>query len=197
MKNSPIPPAPDAIRQYIGLFAENSYAVTTEKVVTKLIAAYPKNTILEDVLLKVTVINRLYSTNVFAVYPMAEHIVELNIDPSLEKAEPEIVNRIAELHMGNKTRHFYSFASKYCSWHALDRYPIYDSYVNIMLKAYREKDSFASFSNADLWNYPTFKNIVQQFRQFYSLQAFSFKELDKFLWMYGREYWEEKSDNRQ
>ena len=43
------------------------------------------------------------------------------------------------------------------------------------------------FKNADLKHYESFKNILCQFREYYGLQRFSFKELDKFLWLYGRE----------
>jgi hypothetical protein len=50
--------------------------------------AFPGNTQIEDVLLKVTAINRLYSTNLYAVYPMTQHIVGLNIDPRLKEHDP-------------------------------------------------------------------------------------------------------------
>lgn len=42
------------------------------------------------------------------------------------------------------------------------------------------------FKNADLKRYDSFKRIVSAFREHYGLQRFSFKELDKFLWLYGR-----------
>jgi hypothetical protein len=90
--------------------------------------------------------------------------------------------------MGEKRRFFYSFATKYCSWHAQDGYPIYDSFVDRLLRLYRQRDSFACFTNAELWHYPTFRSVIQAFQRHYGLTEFSFKEVDKFLWVYGQEY---------
>jgi hypothetical protein len=39
---------------------------------------------------------------------------------------------------------------------------------------------------ADLRSYKNFKAIVQAFMQQYALEDFTFKELDKFMWLYGR-----------
>ena len=75
----------------------------------------------------------------------------------------------------------FSFASKYCSWHDPQNYPLYDYYVEKLLLAYRRKDKFAKFKNADLRKYGNYKNIVSRFRDHYQLGCFSFKELDKFL----------------
>jgi len=61
-----------------------------------------------------------------------------------------------------------------------------------LLRAYRRKDKFMRFKNADLKSYASFKNIVSSFREHYGLQRFSFKELDKFLWLYGRRLYSKK-----
>lgn len=181
-------PTPEVVREYIRRFEQNDYAANTEKAIRRLVDAFPGNTQIEDVLLKVTAINRLYSTNLYAVYPMAQHIVGLNIDPRLKEHDPEVVAEIANLQMGEKRRFFYSFASKYCSWHAQDGYPIYDSFVDRLLRLYRQQDSFASFTNAELWHYPTFRSVIQAFQHHYGLTEFSFREVDRFLWVYGQEY---------
>ena len=49
-----------------------------------------------------------------------------------------------------KTRNHYSFASKYCSHHFPEDYPIFDSYVEKMLRFYAKADQFASFKPAEL-----------------------------------------------
>lgn len=181
-------PTPEVVREYIRRFEQNDYAANTEKAIRRLVDTFSGNTQIEDVLLKVTAINRLYNTNLYAVYPMAQHIVGLNIDPRLTQHDPEVVAEIANLQMGEKRRFFYSFASKYCSWHAQDGYPIYDSFVDRLLRLYRQYDGFASFTNAELWHYPTFRSVIQAFQRHYGLTEFSFKEVDKFLWVYGQEY---------
>ncbi len=61
---------PDVVREYIRLFKQNDYASSMEKAIHRLVDALPCNAQIEDVLLKVTAINRLYSTNLYIVYPM-------------------------------------------------------------------------------------------------------------------------------
>ena len=50
------------------------------------------------------------------------------------------------------------------------------------------------FKNAKLRRYAYFKKIVSGFREHYGLRRFSFKELDKFLWLYGRELYRRLTD---
>ena len=40
----------------------------------------PSNEEISDILLKVATLNDFYSTNIFSVYPVAEHILSLKID---------------------------------------------------------------------------------------------------------------------
>ena len=44
----------------------------------------------------------------------------------------------------------------------------------------------------DLKNYKRFKEILNDFRMFYGLQTYSFKDIDKFLWQFGKEYFPKK-----
>ena len=188
MERHLLQPTIKIICQYVKRFEENTNAFETDKAISKLIGAFPLNTSVDEILLKVAAIDRLYSTNVYAIYLMAQHILELNIDANLSEHDPEIVMRIAELQIQGKIRHFYSFATKYCSWHNQNSYPIYDSYVDKLLRAYRKRDSFAEYSNEELYDYPCFRKIIQKFQSFYELEQFSLRDLDKFLWLYGKEY---------
>jgi len=43
----------------------------------------PSNEEISDILLKVATLNDFYSTNIFSVYPVAEHILSLKIDEKL------------------------------------------------------------------------------------------------------------------
>ena len=87
-----------------------------------------------------------------------------------------------------KVKNFYSFATKYCSHHNPIEYPIYDSYVEKVLKYFRKKDKFADFKNADLKDYQHFKQILLTFRSYYGLEEFNIKEIDQYLWQLGKEY---------
>jgi hypothetical protein len=71
--------------------------------------------------------------------------------------------------------------------HNRDNYAIYDSFVNKVLIAYKRKDSFSTFIETDLKNYTKFKEVVLDFKQFYNLTDHDLKQIDKFLWIYGKE----------
>ena len=97
------------------------------------------------------------------------------------------MNRIADFEVSGKKRYCFSFATKYCSWHVPEHYQIADSFVEKLLIAYRNRDRFVAFENKALHDYTRFKEIVEAFRRRYGLTNFGFKELDKFLWLYGKE----------
>ena len=163
----------------------------------ELFTQYPSNKSYSHVLLKVVTLNRLYSTSIYAVYDAATHIHERaeEIDSALAAGSPEIVDTIAALTLGatGKKRHVYSFASKYCSWHKQDKYPIWDSRVRRYLSALRRQlkntdDARLLGTNPDLWTlYPEFVELITGLRRRYRLAAFSFKDIDKFLWKHGRD----------
>jgi len=122
---------------------------------------------------------------------MSKYIKSIDIDNALAEGEPTIVDKIANEHGILKTkgignRSFYSFATKYCSWHNDKAYPIYDSFVHKILVAYKKKDHFSVFNDTDLRNYIRFKEIIFDFKNYYSLEQFNLKEVDKFLWIYSR-----------
>ena len=152
----------------------------------------PENKRLDDVLLKVTALNAFYSTNIFSVYAVSKHILSLDIDDRLDQDDISLVTDIASGHgvkgSGNgKEKCFYSFATKYCSHHRPEIFPIYDSYVEKMLIHLRNKDGFAVFDQAELRNSSRFKDIILALRDFYSLREFTLKEIDRYLWQYGKE----------
>lgn len=178
-------PTGDLVESRVQQF--NQTLLVSENALSKLFQQYPKNTALDEVLIKVATLNDIYRTSIWATYYVAEHIVELNIDPLIAAGMPEIVNPIALIRIGNKPRNNYSFATKYCAWHNPTAYPIYDGYVGQILLAYSKKDQFDSFYQYELWDYPRFKRIVENFRSFYNLTPFGFKDLDKFLWLEGKD----------
>ena len=127
-------------------------------------------------------------TRYLAVYPVARHILELDIDSRLAAGRVDLVDDIQTVMVGGKEMHFYSFASKYCSHHNEKDYPIYDSYVDEVLRYFRARDGFARFQNAELKIYSRFKELLLAFRAFYGLERFSLKEVDKYIWQLGKEY---------
>ena len=152
----------------------------------------PSNEEISDILLKVATLNDFYSTNIFSVYPVAEHILSLRIDERLKQGDVTLVKEIQNVTINGVTRKFYSFSTKYCSHHNPNEYPIYDSYVEKVLKYFRKTDKFFNFKNADLKDYQKFKNIIIAFREYYGLEEFNLKEIDQCLWQLGKEYFPNK-----
>ncbi|HMN00298.1 MAG TPA: hypothetical protein PKC99_14915 [Anaerolineales bacterium] len=181
-----ITPTLDFVETYISRFDQEAVGITN-KTIARLIRAFPNNYDLEDVLLKVVTINSLYATNIYAVVDVAKHISKLQIDSALAQGSLEIVDKIARVEVRGRIRRNYSFASKYCSWHAPHIYPIYDSLVDKLLWAYKEQENFAAFKREELLEYPRYREILDKFREYYALKQFGYKDLDKFLWLYGRE----------
>ena len=158
--------------------------IVIENALKKLFGLFPSNSDPSEVLLKVVTLNRLYSTRILAVGTVAEHISRNApyIDSEIANGSPEVVEFISKVTIGNRTWNFFSFASKYCSWHNPFAYPIYDTNVEACLWAYKKQDGFRDFPRSGLWTYRSFSSIVSEFRKFYGLESFSFKEIDKFLW---------------
>lgn len=147
-----------------------------------------ENRDIESILLKVSALNDFYSTNIFDTYTVAKHILNINIDTRLKSGDQALVNEIALVNTGSKIRNFYSFASKYCSHHQPEAFPIYDSYVDKMLRHYRKVDKFNKFNNEDLKSYPKFIGVIEALREFYNVNTYSLRQLDIFLWLAGKEY---------
>ncbi|MDO8464843.1 MAG: hypothetical protein Q7S46_06270 [Gallionella sp.] len=147
----------------------------------------PTNGVLEQVLLKVSTLNDFYSTNIFDTYSVAKHIRKIDIDHRLKNGDLSLVNELALVKIRDKNRNFYSFASKYCSHHFPDSFPIFDSYVEKMLMHYARADGFSSFRKDDLRNYDRFVKIIKEFQNHYGLGQFSLRQIDVFLWLAGKE----------
>jgi hypothetical protein len=174
----------------------NRDAMVIEQALNALFSQYPGNGDLCHVLLKVVTLNALYSTHI-PIYSMkiptvedvARHIHQnaREVDSALAAGSPEIVDRISRVTVSEKKdRIHFSFATKYCSWHNPTAYPIYDANAEACLWCYRKQDGFATF-HREGYDYTEFVRIVRAFRDFplYGLGAFTFKEIDKFLWLYG------------
>lgn len=175
------------VKKYNEKFEKDDRYYLADQAIIKLFKKFKDNKDIKDILLKTSLINDLYSTNIFATFEMAKHILSLNIDSDLKKGDPKAVNKIAKIIISKKQKNFYSFATKYCNWHNQSKYPIYDSYVDKILRAYRNQTAFYTFKNDDLRDYAKFLVILENFRKYFKLDKFDFKKIDKFLWMYGKE----------
>jgi len=201
MKTTKTIPKPSSteVHKYLALWDSLENYTAQERSLRKLFTVtYPTNDDLDNILIKVCSLNTFYSTNIYSPYKVANHIYNLEIDEYLEADDLEIVNRIAQVQMTDiKAINFYSFATKYCSHHKPTVYPIFDYYVEKVLRYFRRLDKFAVFKNDDLANYAKYKNILIKFCDYYGLSRFNLKEIDKYLWQLGKEYFPRNYRNRK
>lgn len=148
----------------------------------------PENTCIEDILLKVSTLNDFYSTHIYSTFPVAKHILALNIDERLKAGDLSLVGAIQKVAIKDTEKNFYSFATKYCSHHTPLAFPIYDSYVDEVLYRFMQQDHFADFRRGNLKDYQMFYDTLLAFRSFYGLEKYNLKEIDKYLWQLGKTY---------
>ncbi len=195
MKNKINIPKPSAeeVEKYLKLWDSKENYVLQEKALNKLfLNTYPNNTNIEDILIKASALNDFYSTNIFAIFPVAKHILNLKIDNRLKNKDETLVNDIANVSINGTTKNFYSFSTKYCSHHDPTNFPIYDSYVEKILLYFKEKDNFANFTKTDLKDYQKFKSILIEFKKFYNIDSFNLKDIDRYIWQLGKAYFKNK-----
>lgn len=166
---------------------------TLERALGELFRQYPKNTDAAHVFLKATALNALYGTQIPiysdripVILEVANHIVSLGIDADIERGSEELVGRITRVAVSGKAdRYNYSFATKYCSWQKPEFYPIFDSRVVEYLWLLCNHNCISRFHKESLWSYTAFKKIVTDFRDRFGLSEFTFKQVDKFLYLQG------------
>jgi hypothetical protein len=150
---------------------------------------FPKNTDIRHVLLKVLVLNKLYGTMIpdIKVETVAKHIVGLANDHSLDQLLPDgKIEAVAHIRDCPNLKQYAAFASKFCSWHNPEAYPIYDGNVRACLWSYQNQDPFAEIKKQDdLSYYQNLFDAVVAFRNHYELNSLSFKQLDKFMYRVG------------
>lgn len=146
----------------------------------------------ESILSAVIFLNQIYSTNIYSVYGIADHIYSKRdtIIPAIKAGKTDAVSMIAQGHGivregKEKEIVFYSFATKFCNYLNPAVYSIFDSHVEKMLKAYNRKFGFYTGQQKNLRDYATFKEWIQAFLKHFDLHC-TLWELDKFLWTYYR-----------
>ena len=80
------------------------YIVQEEAINELFQGCYNSNKCLKNIIIKCSVLNDFYSTNIFKVYPVACHILELDIDERLKKGDISLVNEIANNKIANKEK---------------------------------------------------------------------------------------------
>jgi hypothetical protein len=186
-----------AINKYAQTFLQYEETERAENSVQELIGAFRKNEKIEHVFLKVVAINALYHARVLDVdlHPLAVHIHGIqDLDEKFKNGDLQVVN---EIWRSEGTRqHYFSFATKFCSWHNHEAYAIYDTYMWEALRAYRKEKSGFAFKDAECKDYLGFHSVVKRFQSVYDLGDCSLKTIDKFLWLFGSELTKAKREKK-
>lgn len=186
-------PTNSEVEKYLALWDSLDNYVMQEQSLDKLFfSLIPTNVDIRDILIKASTLNDFYSTNIYSIFPVAKHILELDIDERLKSGDTSLVNDIANVEISGKHKCFYSFATKYCSHHNPIDFPIYDSYVENVLMYFSKRDKFAKIKRSDLKNYDYFKNSLIHFAEYYNISEYNLKDLDRYLWQLGKEYFPKK-----
>jgi len=148
---------------------------------------------LETCMLKSAAINDLYSTNVFAIWRMAEHLRKVMAAPPEDPCE--LVAAIASLpdREGQVKRRHWSFASKICHFFVdSDTYPIYDRYCRDMITYHLGRGGCVS----DQQNpYRAFSKNRERLQQLSGLSV-SLRDMDRYLWLAGQyRAWVKRGDD--
>lgn len=153
---------------------------------------WPENKNIKHILAKVSILNDFFGLHIIDTYTVAKQVLKRNIDNPLKKDDENIVNEIASITMRNgRPRRMYAFASKYCSHHQPNHFPIYDYFVEKVLIHWRENSDFGKFhdfTNQSLKDYPKFKKTIDKFIEYFKLGNYTYKEIDIYLWLTGKKY---------
>ena len=145
-----------------------------------------------DLLIKASALNDFYSTSIFSIYRVVEHYCKIkDLGQRMVNGDLSLVEELRHVPIsddGKETRDFYSFATKFCAHHNSEAFPIYDSYVDKMLRELRNRDKKLKFKNDDLKKYESFRDIICQMREAYNITNLFFRQVDIMLWLAGKEY---------
>lgn len=134
-------------------------------------------------LLKVTTINQFYSTSLYAVMRMAEHITEVMPD-SASYDDPDLVKKLGDLPVATDSetkRNFRSFASKFAHFFiSQERFPILDKYSEKMVAYHLGRIP----SKDPAHPYRAFFQNVEALKDQNQLKC-TLAELDRYLWLAG------------
>ena len=199
MSQTPIiPPTVDSVFAAYESYKQKEQVTLNS--LAEMIKTFPLHTNPIHVNLKIATINSLWSTNIKYPAQLREKILnQIDLTTRIECGDLTVVEDIAYVQFQDnenkqKTIRYYSFATKYCHWHAAvlnrqpNHYPIFDSFVELALQKYNQQEKFASFSSMDLRNYGVFTEVIAKFCSHFELSHIPYNMIDAFLWSYGKEH---------
>lgn len=140
----------------------------------------------------VVALNYLYSTRLDNSYATAANI-HTRINEIKNTNPPEVIDTLTCINHSKdaKEDHIYSFASKFWSFLKPDTYPIFDRYSSNLICLYLQHKNVSPEHvehkiKKNLGNPTYYKGAFDEFQELYDLEKRTYKEVDIFLWMYGK-----------
>lgn len=143
-----------------------------------------------ELMVKCATLNDFYSTYIFKVYYVVKHYLSVaNLQNRLRVGDVSLVDDLRKVPTPRSAKpiDFYSFATKFCSHHNPSAYPICDKLAIKALYEFKKRDGFCKFTKTSLTDYRVFIAVIDAFRDYYGLQNYSYKDIDKYLWQVGKE----------
>lgn len=136
-----------------------------------------------EVLLKATLVNALYGTNVLAIERMAKHVADVLARTDIPSAGPELVEEIAGPVAGQNSKRLHlSFAAKFAHFFVdAERYPIMDKYAKQILKLHLGKNHITSDPSHPYVVFCRDYDLLKKEARFRG----SNREMDHYLWLAG------------
>lgn len=143
-----------------------------------------------ELMVKCATLNDFYSTYIFKVYYVVQHYLgATNLAGRLASGDTSLVDDLRKVPTPRSANpiDFYSFATKFCSHHNPVAFPICDTLAINALYAFKKRDRFYNFTKHSLINYQNYVKVIDEFRKYYGLTNYSYKDIDKYLWLIGKE----------
>lgn len=171
-------PITEIVQQYAEAFDLN-YHKSDEEIITEFDMESEEDVIRR----RVHLINASYHTRV-PVDDMVKNIRKhKKLDELIANGKPEAVEAVACC--GDK--HYFVFATKYCCFGNMEKYPIYDSLSTRVLQELNDGFADVDFLKLkDTRDYEGYRDAVDKFIDHYKLKIDNYKTLDKFLWLVGK-----------
>lgn len=88
------------------------YSIQEEAIDELFAGSYKSNKELKNIMIKCSILNDFYSTNIFKIYPVACRILELDIDERLANGDITLVNDIATVTINEKKKTFHTYSMR-------------------------------------------------------------------------------------
>ncbi len=182
-------PSKEIVAKYVEKWNNNEMYVNLDKILFDMCEKNQSNTDVYSVYIKCCVINATESTQVpnKDLYDIAKNITAVkDIDNRIKSGDLSVVIDIAECGIG---KNLYSFAAKYCCAHNKNAFPKKDELVVNMLQELNEYKFTKKVNKTALNNYKNYEqfvNVINDFRNHFGLNEFSYKEIDQYLWQVGK-----------